>query len=57
MYRIGCYESGDIIGSYTEYDAAVNAVLEFEKEDIENGTYEEGFYGIYNTETEEWEQI
>ena len=56
-YKVGCYESGDLIENCATHGEALETITNYEKDDRESGVYEEGFYGILDSETEEWEQI
>lgn len=46
-------DTGTTINTFATFEEAERAVAQYENDDIEEGTYEDGFYEVYNTETEE----
>lgn len=46
-------EAGNKIECFETLEEAQKALTAYEEEDKKDGTYEENFYEIYNTETEE----
>lgn len=51
-YIIQDAEAGNFIDSFSTLDEAEKTLAEFEEEDRENGTYEEGFYEIVEADEE-----
>lgn len=49
-YAVCCFENGDIIDVFDTHEEAVNALTEFEENDLEEGIYEVGFYMIKEVE-------
>lgn len=52
-YVIRSSESGEVIEEVKTLHEAQQVVLEYNEIDREDGNYTEGFYEIYDTETEE----
>ena len=46
-YAVGCRETGDIIEFFVEIDQAKNAIIDFEKSDTDEGTFEPDFYSYW----------
>ena len=46
-YAVGCRETGDIIDFFVEIDQAKNAIIDFEKSDTDEGTFEPDFYSYW----------
>lgn len=45
-YEILCRETGTVIVRNITYDEATAMIIAFEKEDIQNGEFDENFYQI-----------
>ena len=46
MYKTEDYETGNVIDEFSTREEALQAIAGYEKEDKENGCYEDGFYAI-----------
>lgn len=51
-YIIQDSEAGNFIDSFSTLEEAEKVLLQYEEEDRENGTYEEGFYEIVEADEE-----
>lgn len=52
-YAIRCHETGDVIDTFSTFEEAESRLREYETTDKKDGTFEEGFYEIYDNATEE----
>lgn len=51
-FQVRCYESGEVIDTFSTFEDASSFLLSCENDDRKRGTYIDGFYEIYDTMTD-----
>ena len=51
-FQVRCYESGEVIDTFSTFEDASSFLRSCENDDRKEGTYTDGFYEIYDTVTD-----